>query len=153
MDFEIREIKNLTGAKARVYSVILDGEKNTLLEQFFDENVKYIDDLKKVLYKINVMAQDTGCRKSYFKEGEGAWADGMIALQDTGHLRLYGIYFHDAVILLGSGGHKPPGVIAYEEYPPLNAKAQQMRAIAKEINRMIVEKELKVHEDGTLEVF
>ena len=153
MDFEIREIKDLTGAKARVYSVILDGEKNTLLEQFFDENVKYIDDLKKVLYKINVMAQDTGCRKSYFKEGEGAWADGMIALQDTGHLRLYGIYFHDAVILLGSGGHKPPGVIAYEEYPPLNAKAQQMRAIAKEINRMIVEKELKVHEDGTLEVF
>ena len=153
MDFEIREIKNLTGAKARVYSVILDGEKNTLLEQFFDENVKYIDDLKKVLYKINVMAQDTGCRKSYFKEGEGAWADGMIALQDTGHLRLYGIYFHDAVILLGSGGHKPPGVIAYEEYPPLNAKAQQMRAIAKEITRMIVEKELKVHEDGTLEVF
>lgn len=153
MDFEIREIKDLTGAKARVYSVILDGEKNTLLEQFFDENVKYIDDLKKVLYKINVMAQDTGCRKSYFKEGEGAWADGMIALQDTGHLRLYGIYFHDAVILLGSGGHKLPGVIAYEEYPPLNAKAQQMRAIAKEINRMIVEKELKVHEDGTLEVF
>lgn len=32
MNFEIIEIKNLTGAKARVYSVILDGEENTLLE-------------------------------------------------------------------------------------------------------------------------
>ena len=153
MNFEITEMKNLTGAKARVYSVILDGEETTLLEQFFNENVEHIDDLKKVLYKIRVMAQNTGCRKSYFKEGEGAWADGMVALQDTGHLRLYGIYFHDAVILLGSGGHKPPGVIAYEEHPPLNAKAQQMKAIAKEIYRMITEKELKVHEDGTLEVF
>lgn len=153
MDFEIREMKNFTGAKARVYSVILDGEKNTLLEQFFDENVEYIDDLKKVLYKIHVMAHDTGCRKSYFKEGEGAWADGMVALQGTGHLRLYGIYFHDAVILFGSGGHKPPGVAAYEDYPPLNAKAQQMRTIAKEIYRMITEKVLKVHEDGTLEVY
>ena len=153
MNFEIREMKNLTGAKAHVYSVILDGEESTLLEQFFNENVEHIDDLKKVLYKIHVMAQDTGCRKSYFKEGEGAWADGMVALQGTGHLRLYGIYFHNAVILFGSGGHKPPGVIAYEDHPPLNAKAQQMKAIAKEIFRMISEKELKVHEDGTLEVF
>ena len=153
MNFEIREVSNLTGAKARVYSVILDGEENTLLEQFFNENVEYIDDLKKVLYKIHVMAHDTGCRKSYFKEGEGAWADGMVALRGTGHLRLYGIYFHDAVILFGSGGHKPPGVAAYEDYPPLNAKAQQMRTIAKEIYRMIREKELKVHEDGTLDVY
>lgn len=153
MNFEIKEVRNLTGAKARVYSVILDGEENTLLEQFFEENVEHIDDLKKVLYKIHVMAHDTGCRKSYFKEGEGAWADGMVALQGTGHLRLYGIYFHDAVILLGSGGHKPPGVAAYEDYPPLNAKAQQMRTIAKEIYRMIREKELKVHEDGTLDVY
>lgn len=153
MDFEIREIENLTGAKARVYSVILDGEDKTLLEQFFDENIGHIKDLKKVLYRIHVMAHDTGCRKSYFKEGEGAWADGVVALQGTGHLRLYGIYFHDAVVLFGSGGNKPPGVAAYEDYPPLNAKAQQMRAIAKEINRMISERELKVHKDGTLEVY
>ena len=153
MNFEIIEMKNLTGAKARVYSVILDGEENTLLEQFFNENIEYKDDLKKVLYKIHTMAQNTECRKSYFKEGEGAWADGMIALQGTGRLRLYGIYFHDAVILFGSGGYKPPQIAAYEDYQPLNVKAQQMRAIVKEINRMIAEKELKIHEDGTLEVF
>ena len=153
MNFEIREIKNLTGAKARVYSVILDGDENTLLEQFFDENVEYIDDLKKILYKIHVMAQNTGCRKSYFKEGEGAWADGMVALHGTGRLRLYGIYLHDAVILFGSGGYKPSGIAAYEDHPPLNAKAQQMKAIAKEIYRMVTEKEMKIHEDGTLEIF
>lgn len=91
--------------------------------------------------------------KAISKKEKALGPMGMVALQDTGHLRLYGIYFHDAVILLGSGGHKPPGVIAYEDHPPLNAKAQQMKAIAKEIYRMITDKELKVHEDGTLEVF
>ena len=60
MKFEIREVENLTGTKARVYSVILDGEEKTLLEQFFDENIEHIKDLKRVLYKIHVMAHDTG---------------------------------------------------------------------------------------------
>ena len=152
MNFEIKEIKNLTGAKAHFYSVILEGDESTLLEQFFNENSENKKDLKKVLNKILIMAQDTGCRKSFFKEGEGAWGDGVIALQDTGRLRLYGMYFHEAVILFGSGGHKPLGVKAYEDYPPLNEKAQQMKEIAKEIYRMIVEKELKVHEDGIIEL-
>lgn len=153
MSLDITEIKDLTGAKARVYSVILDGEEKTLLEQFFEENAEYKKEIKKILYWIHVMAHDTGCRRNYFKEGEGMWADGMVALKCTGCLRLYGIYFHDAVILLGSGGYKPPGSVAYEDYPPLNAKAQQMKKVAEEINRMISKKELKVHEDGTLEVY
>ena len=92
MNFEIKEIKNLTGAKAHVYSVILEGDESTLLEQFFNENSENKKDLKKVLNKILIMAQDTGCRKSFFKEGEGAWGDGVISLQDTGRLRLYGIF-------------------------------------------------------------
>ena len=96
------------------------------------------------------MANDTGCRRQFFKEGEGAWGDGVVALRGTGTLRLYGIYFHDAVILFGSGGYKPPGVRAYEEHPPLYAKAQQMREIAKRIYRMITEKEMKIDKDGTI---
>lgn len=152
MLFELREIDGLTGPKARVYSVILDGDNKTLLDQFFAENKNNTKDLLKVVSKIRVMAQDTGCRRGYFKEGEGAWADGMVALRGTGCLRLYGIYFHDAVILFGSGGYKPPGVAAYEDYPPLHAKAQQMQEVAREINRMISNKELKVCDDGTLEV-
>ena len=68
MNFEIIEMKNLTGARARVYSVILEGEESTLLEQFFNENVEHIDDLKKVLYKIHVMTHNTGCRKTISKK-------------------------------------------------------------------------------------
>ena len=153
MNLEIIEIGDMTGARAHVYSVILEGEEKTLLEQFFEENKEHSKDLKKILRKIHVMAHDVGCLKSFFKEGEGSWADGMVALNGTGRLRLYAIYFHDAVILLGTGGYKPPGVAAYQDYPPLNEKAQKMKEVAKEIYRMIISKELKINEDGTLEVF
>ena len=48
MDFEIKEIESLTGAKARVYSVILEGDEDTLLEQFFNENAHNLKDIKKI---------------------------------------------------------------------------------------------------------
>lgn len=152
LSFEIKELEYLTGEKAHVYSVALEGDDKTLLEHFFDENSEFRSDLKKIVNKLFVMAHDTGCRKCFFKEGEGSLGDGMVALQDTGRLRLYGVYFHDAVILLGSGGYKPLGVKAYEDYPPLNEKAQLMKGIAKAINEMIKRKELMINEDGTLEV-
>lgn len=151
MDFEIKEIEGLTGPRAHVYSVVLEGDDKTLLAQFFDENEGYPTEIRKVLGKILTMANVTGCRKSFFKEGEGAWGDGVVALRGTGTLRLYGVYFHDAVILFGSGGHKPPEVRAYEDYPPLNAKAQQMKEVAREVYRRIRDGELKVNEDGTLD--
>lgn len=149
-DFKITEIEALSGNMARIYSVILDGDTDTLLEQFFNENESYKTDLKKVLQKLYLIANETGCKRNLFKEGEGDWADGMIAIDGTGRLRLYGIYFNDTVILFGSGGFKPSHIRAYEDYPPLNEKAQQMKRIAKEINRMINNNELKVGQDGTL---
>ena len=130
-------------------TVTVDTVKSAQVRREFDAPARVM-----AKYRVEVLARINGyLTKSYFKEGEGAWADGMVALRGTGHLRLYGIYFHDAVILLGSGGYKPPEIAAYEDYPPLNAKAQQMKAIAKEIYTMIVAKELKLNEDGTLDVF
>ena len=58
-----------------------------------------------MLHKIIVMATKTGCLKQFFKEGEGSLADGVVALS-VGNLRLYGIYFNNTVVLLGSGGEK-----------------------------------------------
>lgn len=151
MDFEIVEMKAFSGAKAHVYSVIPEGEETSLLEQFFEENKLYTRDLKKVINKIKVMANDTGFRKQFLKEGEGALGDGVFALDFTGQLRLYGIYFHEAVVLFGSGGYKPPEAKTYQDHPPLHAKVEQIKAIAKDIYRMIIHRELKVNDDGTLE--
>ena len=148
MKFEIKELEELSGKKAHIYSVVLDGDDNTLLEQFFNENMGHANELQTMLSKIRTMADDTGCRRQFFKEGEGAWADGVVALK-AGQLRLYGMYFNNALVLFGSGGWKD--VRAYQEDPKLNAKAQQVREIAKKINKAINEREILIGGDGEID--
>ena len=148
MGFEIVEMKELSGDKAHIYSVILNGDEDTLLEQFFNENSSHEKLLKKMLIKIKTMADKTGCLRQFFKDGEGRLGDGVVALA-VQNLRLYGIYFNSTVVLLGSGGIK--NVRAYQDDPVLNKKAEQVKSIASEINRAIINKEFKVSDNGELE--
>jgi len=59
-----------------------------------------------------------------------------------------GIYFNNTVVLLGSGGEK--NVRAYQHDPILNAKVEQIKYVAKKINKAIVERDIIVSEDGEL---
>ena len=61
MEFEITEIEGLSGQMAHIYSVTLEGEQQTLLEQFFEENVDHMDELILVRDRIQTMAHYTGC--------------------------------------------------------------------------------------------
>ena len=90
MGFKIVEMEGLSGPKAHIYSVVFDGDKETLLEQFFNENSSEEELLIKMLGKIKSMADKTGCLRQFFKEGEGKLADGVVALA-VGNIRLYGI--------------------------------------------------------------
>ena len=146
MSFRIVEMKDLSGAKAHIYSVKFDGYDETLLDRFFNENEDN-KNLQEMLHKIIVMATKTGCLKQFFKEGEGSLADGVVALS-VGNLRLYGIYFNNTVVLLGSGGEK--NVRAYQHDPILNAKVEQIKYVAKKIDKAIVERDIIVSEDGEL---
>lgn len=51
----------------------------------------------------------------------------------------------------GSGGYKEPEIRAYQENPELNAKVEQMKAIARRINKAIVDKDIEV-KNGKLEI-
>lgn len=148
MGFEITEIEDFSGCKAHIYSVRINGEENTLLEQFFDENCAHKKALKNIIYKIKTMADYTGCKREFFKEGEGAFADGVVALKG-GKLRLYGLYFNSAVVLFGSGGYKT--VRAYQEDASLNAKVEQMKLIASHINKGIKERAIKITKEGIID--
>ena len=150
MNFEIVEIEEFSGDKAKIYSIMLEGDDDTLLDQFFDENQQYEEDLKVIADQLDIMGSSTGCRIQFFKEHEGTPGDGVVALWHN-RLRLYCLRFDNTCIFIGSGGYKPPDISAYQEDPLLNEKAQQMRAIAASINKAIIEKDLKVLEDGTLE--
>ena len=49
----------------------------------------------------------------------------------------------------GSGGYKEPEIRAYQENPELNAKVEQMKAIARRINKAIVDKDIEVKKRKT----
>lgn len=148
MNFELVEVDGLSGQYAHIYTVQLENEKDTLLEQFFNNNAEHENELKDIFYRLKAMGNKTGCYRCYFTEGEGALGDGVIAMK-SGNLRLYGIYFNNAVVLFGSGGWKVTRT--YQEDPKLNKAAMQVRKIAKVINKAINNQEIIIKPDGTID--
>ena len=151
MNFEITELSDFSGEMAHIYSVTLRGEEQTLLEQFFDDNAEYEEELATIVEKLLVMGNDTGCRYEFFKHHEGTLADGVAALR-VGQIRLYCLYFDRTAVFFGSGGYKSPEIKAYQEDPALNAKAVQMREIAARINKAIIDKDIVIEQDGSITI-
>ena len=151
MDFDITEMSDFSGEMAHIYSVTLKGESQTLLEQFFDENIEHNEELNIIAQKLFVMGNDTGCRYEFFKHHEGALADGVAALR-VGQMRLYCLYFDRTTVFFGSGGNKSPGIKSYQEDIELNKKAQQMKEIAAKINKAIIDKDIVIEEDGSITI-
>lgn len=71
MSFDITEMTDLSGEMAHIYSVTLKGEEQTLLEQFFEDNAEYEEEINTIVQKIMVMGNETGCRYEFFKHHEG----------------------------------------------------------------------------------
>ena len=151
MDFDIIELADLSGEMAHIYSVTLKGDELTLLEQFFEDNAEYVEELDTIIQKLILMGKETGCRYEFFKHHEGALADGVAAIR-VGQIRLYCLYFDRTAVFFGSGGYKSPNIKAYQEYLELNKKAMQMREIAARINKAIIDKDIVIDEDGSLTI-
>lgn len=152
MKFDIIDIEEFSGKKARIYSIMYEGDDSTLMDHFFDDNVgEHPAELEEMASKLLIMGKDTGCRAHFFKLNEGALGDGVVALS-YGRMRLYCLRFDNTCVFIGSGGYKPPGISAYQNDPQLNCKAQEMRKIAACINKAIKEKDLRIRDDGTLEL-
>lgn len=147
MNFDIQEVEELSGSQARIYTVLVEGDEDTLLEQFFDANAEHVEELTDIVTRLKVMGTRTGCQRHFFTEGEGALGDGVIAMK-SGKMRLYGIYFNNAIVLFGSGGWKETRT--YQEDPKLNKAAMQVREIARRINKAIVDREIIIEADGTI---
>lgn len=145
MNFVVEEIKEFSGDAASIYSVTMKGEDTTLLEQFFDENAEYETELNEIVNKLYVMGQQTGCRWDYFTHNEGSPGDGVSVLK-SGRLRLYCLYVDSTIVCFGSGGYKSPEIHAYQEDAELNNKVEQMKAIAKRINKAIIDKDIEIKE-------
>lgn len=61
-----------SGDKAIFYSVIIDGEDETLFEKFLKENIgSFKDELINIDHRIRVMNEKYGAQENYFKLHEG----------------------------------------------------------------------------------
>lgn len=118
MKFELVELSRLFGRKATVYSIIIDDEEQTLFDKFIEENdEQFPDEIDSIFDTIDKIAKKYGNSRQFFKENEGNLGDLVCALYDTpnSNLRLYCIRLGNAVIILGSGGHKPKTIRALQE--------------------------------------
>jgi hypothetical protein len=138
MNYEIVEMEPFSGNEAKVYSLLPKGETETLFEKFVNEyKYDFKDEIKNILNTIFQIGHVTGARSSFFKQHEGKYGDSVCALYDVPdkNLRLYCIRFGMVAVILGGGGEKPEGVIAWQDDEKLTKEATRMIKYAKDITQ------------------
>lgn len=157
MNYEIVEMEPFSGREAKVYSIIPEGEEQTLFEQFIDENIAgFKDEIKDILRRLKQIGHTTGARENYFKhEGDNAFVRGygkyVWALYDDEErkLRLYCIRFSKVAIILGGGGYKDKSVIKWQEDEKLSEEVRKIITYAKRILKQLDDGDLYWSTDGT----
>jgi hypothetical protein len=157
LNYEIVEMETFSGSEAKIYSIIPEGEEETLFEKFVDENVaafKY--EVQDILKRLKLIGHKTGARESFFKhEGDRDFVNkygGYVwALYDDeeSNLRLYCIRFSNVAIILGGGGHKAKSVRKWQEDEKLSEEAQKIMAYAEIILKQLDDGDLYWSEDRT----
>ncbi len=152
MKFELREIPQLTGRRCKIYSVLVEGDEQTLFEQFVAENEgRFPKEVNDILNKILAIKQLEGARDYFFRpKKEGKLGDGVEALFDEPHanLRLYSIKYGNVLLILGGGGYKSKAIRAFQEDPKLTRENYLMRQIAAVLYKAIKEKDLRWNQRG-----
>jgi hypothetical protein len=151
MQCRLVKINELSGKAASIYSVVIDDEDETLLDQFIREySVSFIDETKDILKRLKTIGYKTGARVHFFKEQEGNPGDGVCALYDQphSHLRLYCIRYGTQLVLAGSGGHKPKTIRAFQDDERLAEANYFLRWLSGRITERIKDKEIRYINDG-----
>lgn len=66
VEFEIIKIKQLSGKKAQIYSVILGQEDQSVFEQFLQNNYsEYPTEIEDIVSKLKIMATKTGAAEHF----------------------------------------------------------------------------------------
>lgn len=157
MNYEIVEMEPYSGSEAKVYSIIPEGEEETLFEKFVDENiVSYKDEIKDILKRLMQIGHATGARESFFKHegdnefvrkyGKYVWA---LYDDDERKLRLYCIRFANVAIILGGGGYKDKSVIKWQDDEKLSEEVSKVMAYAESIIKQLDDGDLYWSNNGT----
>lgn len=151
MNYDIIEIDEFSGKGATVYSILLEGDDETLFDHFVDENKQnHFEEVKTIVNRLEIIGKKTGAREHFFKQAEGLPGDGVCALYDDpeSKLRLYCIRYGSVAILLGGGGHKPADIRAWQESEKLTKEAKLIIQVSKDIMQRLKDGDAKWSNDG-----
>ncbi|HEX2865680.1 MAG TPA: hypothetical protein VHO03_01495 [Ignavibacteriales bacterium] len=127
----------LQGPKAKFYSVLLEGKRQSEFEEFltnFRDNPEFSEIIQNIVIKIDQMARVTGAREIFFKpEGPSMVFRINIGRDETYPLRLYCLRYNDQVVLLGGGGYKDLSTVRYQDKEELNNAVKLLRAVDKSL--------------------
>lgn len=154
MNFTLVEIKELSGEKLKVYSIITENDEEvgyTLYDRFIEENsVHFKSEVVDITNRIEIIAKHTGLREDFIKAGEGNLGDGIHALYDkpNSNLRLYFIRFGNVAIVLGNGGIKPKSIRKLQENPKLQESNYFLRKVSAVLKVAVQEGSLSISDEG-----
>jgi hypothetical protein len=152
VNYEIVELEEFTGSRATVYSVILEGDDLTLFDHFVEENkTDYKTEVRSIANRLQEIGHRTGAREKFFKTKEGLPGDGVCALYDDpdSKLRLYCIRYGNVAIVLGGGGPKTPGIVAWQDDQKLTQEAETMIKVSNDIMQRLKDGDLQWSSDGS----
>ena len=73
MNFELVEIPSLSGDCCQIFSILIEGEEQTLFENFAEEyEEEYVDEIADMYNSLKFMGNEGGARPQFFKDKEGA---------------------------------------------------------------------------------
>lgn len=149
MKYKLEKINNLSGEGASIYSIQIEGEKDTLLENFLEEySVKFEDEIGDIVDKIIKIGHEYGARSNLINEGKGGLFDGVFDIRDNPdiQLRLYGLKLRHTLIILGGGGQKTTQKI--QEDPNLTYYQEIMKDLSKQIDERLANEDFSISEDN-----
>lgn len=151
MNFELVEIPSLSGDCCQIFSILIEGEEQTLFENFAEEyEEEYVDEIADMYNSLKFMGNEGGARLQFFKDKEGSPGDGVSALYDHPDqmLRLYCIVYGRVAVILGGGGPKPKSIRAWQDDPKLCREATMMIYISSKITQAIKDGDIKITDAG-----
>jgi len=151
VNYEIVQLEEFIGSKATIYSILPQGENETLFDIFVREHyTDYLKEIEDILNTIELITKKFGARENLFRPDEGKPGDGLVALFDNPgkKLRLYTIRYGSTILIVGGGGVKTKETRRWQDSPKLKAEAEMMIQISKEIFQRIKNKEIQFTTDG-----
>lgn len=145
------KIDRLSGNRASIYSIAINGENDTLLDKFVNDNLNsFKSETKDILMRLTTIGKSTGARTQFFKENEGSPGDGVCALFDDpdSNLRLYCIKYGSQLIIVGYGGPKSKDIREFQQDPVLTSSNYDLRWLSSQITERIKSKEIRYINNG-----